>query len=224
MVARRLDVLNALVQTGFLPLFYHASNESAKGVAMACHAGGARCVEFTNRGVGAISVFSIMSEHCARLAPGLFLGAGSICDAGTAAQYINAGASFIVGPCFDAGVAQTCNQRKVAYIPGCATATEIHQAHAHGVEICKLFPAASIGGPEFVKAILAPMPWASLLPTGGIEPTRESMAPWFKAGIVCAGLGSALISASLMESHAHGELTSKVAKTATLVNELRGKK
>ena len=118
---------------------------------------------------------------------------GSIVDAPTAALYIGAGANFVVGPVLDEETAYLCNARKIPYCPGCGSATEIHRAHRLGVEICKIFPGGEVGGPAFARAVRGPMPFAEIMPTGGVEPTEASLTAWFGAGVACVGMGSALI-------------------------------
>ena len=92
--------------------------------------------------------------------------------------------SFVVGPLLNAEVAKTCNRRKIPYSPGCGSATEISQAEELGCEIVKMFPGGEVGGPGFVKNIKGPCPWTSIMPTGGVDVTEESLKAWFGAGIV----------------------------------------
>jgi 2-dehydro-3-deoxyphosphogluconate aldolase / (4S)-4-hydroxy-2-oxoglutarate aldolase len=188
----RLEVWTAIVDSGLVPLFYHAEVEIARRILRACAQAGVRCVEFTNRGDQAHLVFQDLVRRSGE-ERSLILGAGSVLDPGTAALYIQLGAEFIVGPAFNPEVARICNRRKVAYLPGCATASEISAAEELGAEICKIFPGGQVGGPEFIKAILGPMPWARLMPTGGVEATQESVNAWIKAGAACLGIGSNLV-------------------------------
>ena len=155
----RLQVLNAMVETGMVPVFFDADPERARQVVKAVAAGGCRLLEFTNRGDHAWETFSALERFCRAEAPQMMLGVGSIVDAPTAGLYIDCGAAFVVGPCLNAEVARVCNRRKVAYSPGCGSASEISEAEELGVEIVKVFPGDSVGGPNFVKAILGPCPW-----------------------------------------------------------------
>lgn len=153
--------------------------------------------------------------------PDMMLGVGSICDAPTAAMYIGVGADFVVGPILDEEVAKICNSRKIPYSPGCGSVTEIHKAHMLGVDICKVFPGEQVGGPGFVKAVKGPMPWTDIMPTGGVSPIRESLTAWFNAGIVCAGMGSNLITKELLAAKDYAGITKKVKETITLIQEIR---
>jgi 2-dehydro-3-deoxyphosphogluconate aldolase / (4S)-4-hydroxy-2-oxoglutarate aldolase len=218
----RLTVLNKMIEIGLVPIYYPGDSQTAKQIALACAKGGGRVVEFTNRGDMAVEVFKELSQHLAATDPGVILGAGSIQDAPTAALYISLGANFIVGPNLNPDVARLCNRRKVPYSPGCATATEIAQAEELGVEIVKLFPAESAGGPGFVKAMLGPSPWTRIMPTGGVEPTEESLAAWFKAGVACVGMGSNLITAELVKAGDFDVIAKKVAAVLALIRKVRG--
>lgn len=146
---------------------------------------------------------------------------GSIIDAPTAALYIAHGAKFVVGPLLNADVARLCNRHMIPYSPGCGTPTEIGQAHELGCEIVKLFPGGAAGGPDFVKNILGPMPWAKIMPTGGVEPTEASLRPWFEAGIVACGIGSKLLPKALLEQGDWTGLEQRVRATVLLVAAIR---
>jgi 2-dehydro-3-deoxyphosphogluconate aldolase/(4S)-4-hydroxy-2-oxoglutarate aldolase len=152
------------------------------------------------------------------------LGVGSIVDAPTAAFYIASSANFVVGPNLNPEVARLCNRRKIAYSPGCGSASEIAQAEELGVEIVKIFPGDCVGGPGFVKAILGPCPWTRIMPTGGVETTKESITAWFKAGITAAGIGSNLIKKEWVAAENYAAITAKTAEVLAWIREARGGK
>ena len=217
----RLEVLNRIVEVGLVPVFYHGDIEVTSQVATACAAGGVTVFEFTNRGDHAIDTFQELERHVAQDAPGLILGAGSIADEATAALFVAHGANFIVGPSFNAHVARFCNRRKIAYLPGCATATEIATAEEAGVEIVKLFPCELVGGPEFVKALLGPCPWTRIMPTGIRNVTKSGLAEWFKAGIVAAGIGRELLKKEFLEHRDYDAITRRAAEIRQWIKEAR---
>ena len=218
---KRLEVLNAMVQTGVVPVFYHGDAETAVSIVRACADGGARVVEFTNRGDRAFMVFAELAKRFAEERPEVILGAGSIVDAPTAALYLSSGANFLVGPVLNAEIARLCNRRKVAYSPGCGTPSEISAAEELGVEIVKIFPGKEVGGPAFVKNLLGPCPWTSLMPTGGVEATRESLEAWFAAGIACVGMGSNLITKEAVAARDFAGITRKVAQVIAWIRQIR---
>jgi 2-dehydro-3-deoxyphosphogluconate aldolase/(4S)-4-hydroxy-2-oxoglutarate aldolase len=219
----RLKVLTTMLETGIVPLFYHDDPAVAEKVIRACLEGGARCVEFTNRGDGAALVFGELIRRF-REDTDLILGAGTIMDASTAALYIQLGANFIVGPTLNPEVARLCNRRKVSYTPGCATASEISNAEELGVEICKIFPAGDLGGPDFVKAVRGPMPWVRLMPTGGVTPEKENVTAWIHSGVACIGLGSKVISSQVVEKGDYAAITESVRQVRTWIQEARAGK
>jgi 2-dehydro-3-deoxyphosphogluconate aldolase/(4S)-4-hydroxy-2-oxoglutarate aldolase len=150
MLHDRLSVLTALESQGVVPVFYHADPEVCAEVIRACARGGAKAVEFTNRGDFAWETFTALSKQFAQTDPDIIMGVGSILDAPTAALYLASGARFVISPCLVPEVAQVCNRRQVAYSPGCGSVRDISEAQSLGCEIVKLFPGASVGGPDFV--------------------------------------------------------------------------
>ena len=188
----RIEVAQKMKETGLVPLFYHSDIEISKEIVKACYDGGARLLEFTTRGDFAFEIFSELNKYIIAELPGMILGVGSVTDAAAASFYLQMGANFIVTPVFRKDIAEVCNRRKVLWSPGCGSLTEIATAEEMGCEIVKLFP-GDIYGPEFVKGVKGPQPWTSIMPTGGVEPTEESLTKWFKAGVTCVGIGSKLI-------------------------------
>lgn len=188
----KMQVLDAIVNTGMVPVYYNKDVEVTKQVVKACYEGGIRAFEFTNRGDFAHEVFAELVKFASKECPELVLGVGSIVDAGTASLYLQLGANFIVGPLFNPEIAKVCNRRLVPYTPGCGSVSEIGFAQEAGCDLCKIFPAGNVGGPSFVKNIKAPMPWSMIMATGAVEPTEENLSAWFKAGVTCVGMGSKL--------------------------------
>ncbi len=219
----RIQVALAMEETGLVPLFYHHDEEICKEVISACHAGGARVFEFTNRGDFAHEVFAEVKKWAGENCPGMMIGAGSVPDAPTAAIYMQMGADFIVSPILNPEVARICNRRKVLWIPGCGTLTEISQAEELGAEIVKIFPGNAVGGPSFVKAVKGPCPWTSIMPTGGVDPSEENLEKWFTAGVACVGMGSALITDKIVKEEDWASLTQKVKTTIEIIGNLKPK-
>ena len=217
----RLDVLNHMIDLGVVPVFYNGDLEVASQIVAACSRGGAKVVEFTNRGDFAYQVCGQLVQQFEQADPEVILGVGSVCDAGTAALYINNGANFVVGPVTNPDVAKICNRRKIAYSPGCGSASEISYAEELGVEIVKVFPGTQVGGPAFVKAVLGPNPWTRIMPTGGVDATRESIEAWFRAGVACVGIGSSLITKELVAARDFDAIAEKAAQVLAWIREVR---
>lgn len=222
MARDRLHTLSAMIDQGVIPVFFHPDPAVCIPVIQACADGGAKCIEFTNRGDFAVDVFGEVARHFAKTDPSVILGIGSIVDAPTAALYLAKGANFVVGPMLSPEVARICNRRMIPYSPGCGTVTEIGLAHELGCEIVKMFPGSSVGGPDFVKAVLGPMPWTKIMPTGGVEPDEASLKAWFGAGIVACGMGSGLIAKSLLDAKDYAGLEARVRDTVQLIQRVRG--
>jgi 2-dehydro-3-deoxyphosphogluconate aldolase/(4S)-4-hydroxy-2-oxoglutarate aldolase len=215
---QRLDVYRRILEEALVPVFSHSDAPTVCRVVDAVAAAGVRVFEFTNRHDHAVDVFKALVHHCTHHHPDMVVGAGTISDAPTAALFIAHGANFIVGPSFDEGVARLCNKRRVAYLPGCQTATEIAVAEEMGAEIIKIFPAVASGGPDFLRQILGPSPRSRLMPTSIGEVTPESVAGWFDAGACAIGLGRELMPA---ESVLRGEFEDITRRTSTIRNMVR---
>jgi 2-dehydro-3-deoxyphosphogluconate aldolase/(4S)-4-hydroxy-2-oxoglutarate aldolase len=214
----RLDVLTTLLDSKLVVLFYHPDPETAWQITRACLQGGARLIEFTQRGEQALLTYTQLAQRVAAEAPEAILGAGSIVDAPTAALYLANGAQFVVGPNFNPDIARLCNRRKIAYIPGCATPTEISNAEELGAEVVKVFPGA-VGGPEFIKAVRGPMPWARLMPTGGVQAKQASIREWLAAGACAVGMGSDLVKADEVERGDFEAIRRRVAQVVGWIKE-----
>lgn len=216
------EVVGRMLETGLVPVFYEKDIEVSKKVVRACADGGAKVVEFTNRGDFAYQVFTELAKWCNNNAPEVALGVGSVIDAGTAALYINSGANFVVGPILSPEIAKICNRRKIPYSPGCGSVSEISQAEELGADIVKVFPGEEVGGPAFVKNLLAPCPWAKIMPTGGVDATWESISAWIKAGTACLGMGSKLISKELLAASDFVGIQKKVEECLWWIKKARG--
>jgi len=203
----KLKVIEAMASTGMVPVFYHSDLETSCKVLKACYEGGVRAFEFTNRGDFAQDVFAGLVKYAAKECPEMILGIGSLIDPATAALYLQLGANFVVGPCFNPEISKVCNRRLVPYIPGCGSVTEISNAQESGCDICKIFPAGNVGGPSFVQNVKAPMPWSQLMVTGAVEPTEENLSAWMKAGVTCVGMGSKLFPKEVIKAGNWSEIT-----------------
>ena len=219
----KIEVFQAMMSTGMVPVFYNADIEISKQVIKACYEGGVRAFEFTNRGDFAHETFGALSRWVKAECPEMVLGVGSVVDAPTAALYIQLGANFVVGPMFNAEVAKLCNRRCVPYTPGCGSVTEIGTAQEAGCDLVKIFPAGNVGGPSFVKNVLAPMPWSMIMATGAVEPERDNLTAWFKAGVTVVGMGSKLFPKEVIAAGDWSAIAEKCREALDIIAQVRNK-
>jgi len=218
---KRLDVALKMREIGIIPLYYNPDIEICKEVISACYKGGMTIFEFTNRGDFAHEIFAELVKWAKTEMPDLVLGVGTVVDAGTCSLYIQLGAKFIVSPLLNEEMAKVCNRRKVLWLPGCATASEISKAEELGAEVVKLFPGPTVGGAKFVKAYMGPCPWSNIMPSGGVSPTEENLAEWFGAGAFCVGMGSQLITKDIIKNKDYTQLEEMSRKSLEIARNLR---
>lgn len=216
----RLEVFKTMRDTGFVPLFYNSDPKMVQQVVKACYDGGARLFEFTHRGENAEQVFSELTIFCNKECPDMILGVGSIADAATASNFINMGASFVVTPVLREDIAVVCNRKKIFWSPGCGSLTEIARAEELGCELVKLFP-AEVYGSKFIKAVRGPQPWTNIMPTGGVDTSRENLTGWFEAGATCVGMGSKLIDKQALAQGNFGLISQKVKEVLTIIQDIK---
>lgn len=216
----KLQVLNTAHTQGMVPLFYNGDVKIGMKILKACYDGGSRIMEFTNRGDFAHEVFGELNKYALSKLDGMILGVGSITDAATASLYMQLGSNFIVSASLRDDIAKVCNRRKVPYMPGCGTLTEIGKAEELGCDIVKLFP-GSVYGPAFVKSVKAPQAWTDIMITGGVAPTKENLTGWFDAGAACVGMGSKLVSKDLIAKGDFKSLTKNTKAALALIKKIR---
>jgi 2-dehydro-3-deoxyphosphogluconate aldolase / (4S)-4-hydroxy-2-oxoglutarate aldolase len=213
----RTKIVEAMNKTGMVPVFYHPDEGLAQEVIEAAYRAGVRVFEFTNRGENAFTVFSKLLKATEKL-PGLYLGIGTIMNDADTEKFIYAGARFIVSPILKPSMSVVCQRLNTLWTPGCATLTEIVNAKEAGADVIKIFPGAVLGA-NFVSSVLPVVPGLKLMPTGGVEPTRENLTAWFKAGVHCVGMGSQLLSKDRIADAE--ELERVIAETLALIKEIR---
>lgn len=218
---KRLDVALQMREIGAIPLYYNPDVEICKKVITACYKAGMKIFEFTNRGEFAHEIFAELAKWARTALPDLVLGVGTVVEPGTCSIYIQMGAKFIVSPLLNEEMARVCNRRKVLWIPGCATASEISKAEELGAEVVKLFPGPTVGGAKFIKAYLGPCPWSNIMPSGGVTPAEENLAEWFNAGAFCVGMGSQLITKEILSKGDFDMLEKVCSKTLETVQRIR---
>ncbi len=218
---KRLDVALQMRETGVIPLYYNPDIEICKEVISACYRGGMTIFEFTNRGEFAHEIFGELVKWARTELPDLVMGVGTVVEPGTCSLYMQLGAKFIVSPLMNEEMAPICNRRKVLWVPGCATASEINKAEELGAEVVKLFPGPTVGGAKFLKAYLGPCPWSNIMPSGGVSPTEENLTEWFGAGAFCVGMGSQMITKEIIKNKDYAQLEDLARKSVEIIRKLR---
>ncbi len=215
-------IIDQICNGGLLPLFYHDDSTICKKVVTALYQGGVRCIEFTNRGKNSLINFKQLIEIKAQF-PGLLLGIGTIKTGEQATAFIEAGADFLVSPIFDNEIADIAYMNKIAWIPGCMTPTEVHVAQQAGCKLIKLFP-GNVLGPGYVEAIMPLFSGMRFVVTGGVDITADSLAKWMKSGVVGVGLGSKLITNSILANNDYDQLCTNTASVVKIMNEIKQSK
>ena len=189
----REPVVRTIQDLGIVAVIRMKDAGRLRAVIDAIAEGGVRAIEVTMSVPGAVGLIATLAPA---LPSSILFGAGTVIDAATARAVIDAGARFIVSPVFRRDVIDVCHERDVVVAPGCFSPTEILDAHEHGADIVKVFPATALG-PSYIKDIRAPLPQLRLMPTGGV--TLDNAGDWIRAGAVAVGVGSALLDVKAVE-------------------------
>jgi 2-dehydro-3-deoxyphosphogluconate aldolase / (4S)-4-hydroxy-2-oxoglutarate aldolase len=213
----RAAVVRAVEESGVVAIIRMQDAAKVPLVVRALTAGGVRALEITMTVPGAIDSIRSVS---ATLADDVLIGAGTVCDAATAAEVIDAGAQFVVAPVFDPDTIRACHERDVPIMPGCFTPTEMLSAWRLGADIIKVFPATRLG-PAFLKDVRAPLPQLKLMPTGGVTP--ENAGDWIRAGAVAVAIGSALVDVSAIAANDFGSIEAAARQSIDNVRAARAR-
>jgi len=192
------------------------NSSQASRIVEACAEGGAAAIEITFTVPGAAAVIEELAKRYP--AKQIALGAGTVLDPETARIAILAGAQFVVSPSLNTETARLCNRYQIPYLPGAGTIREIVEAMEAGADIIKLFPGETLG-PSFVKAAKAPLPQASLMPTGGVS--IDNAAEWIHAGSVALGVGGHLTAGA--KTGDFKSITDLARRFIAAIAEARGK-
>jgi len=214
-------VLDAILKQGTLPLFFYKDPEVSLQITRTLYKAGIRVFEYTNRGAAALENFKVLKQALANgEMPGLELGIGTIKSLQEAEAFIAAGADFIVSPIVNPEVSKLAAQHNLLWIPGCMTPTEIYTAQQNEAALIKIFP-ANILGPEFVSSIRDLFAGQLFIPTGGVDLNHDSISTWFKAGVCAVGMGSKLISKSVLENQEYDKLYNDTLKLLEIVQTIK---
>lgn len=212
------EILNRMIEEGLIPVIRVSSSKEAIDVAEAIKEGGATFIEITMSVQGAIDVIKELSE---RYKDEIILGAGTVLDTETGRASLLAGAQFIVSPILNLNLIELGHRYSAVVIPGAGTPTEILTAWNAGADMVKVFPAAQLGGPDYIKAIKAPLPQILLVPTGGVN--LQNAAEFINAGASALGVGSELVDKKALKERKFHIITENTRSFINAIKEARKK-
>lgn len=210
------DTVAALREIGIIPVIRADSPETAVRIVDTLVEAGLGVIEVTMTVPDALGVIASVAGRFGRR---IVLGAGTVTDADTARRVVAAGADFIVTPCLVPEVVATARAASVAVLPGALSPTEVFTAFQAGADLVKVFPAQSVGGPEYIKALKGPFPAIPLVPTGGV--TLQTIGAFLKAGAAAVGVGGELISLSALKTGDYATIAGLAEKFLAAVREAR---
>jgi len=206
-----------MTQSGVVAVIRANSKDQLPGLAEALVAGGVVSIEVTMSTPKAIAgieyLADMMGDKCV-------VGVGTVIDAATCRDAIQAGAQFVVSPTFDPDIVATTKKYGKISIPGSFTPTEILRTWSHGADVVKVFPSTALG-PQYFKDILAPLPQLRLTPTGGVD--LKNVGEWIKAGAVCVGVGSALVTKDALAKNDWASITASAKQFVEAIKAARAK-
>ncbi|MCG9128964.1 bifunctional 4-hydroxy-2-oxoglutarate aldolase/2-dehydro-3-deoxy-phosphogluconate aldolase [Candidatus Poribacteria bacterium] len=211
----KLEQMQRIESSGIVAIIRADRSHELIKVVEAINEGGVDVIEITMTTPGALQVITEVSQH---FGDGILIGVGSVLDAETARLAMLAGAEFVVCPVTKNDVIEICNRYGKVVIPGAFTPTEILYAWETGADYVKVFPSSGVGH-TYIKDIKAPLPQIPLIPTGGIN--VENAKDFIKAGSAALGVGSALVSNSIIESGDFNILTQRAKDLVTAVKSSR---
>ena len=180
-------ILQRIQDAGIVAVVRAEDTDTAIRITDACIEGGVAAIELTFTVPHADKVIEELAKRYT--SDKIILGAGTVLDATTARIAMLSGAEYIVSPALDIDTLKMCNRYRVPMMPGIMSVREALLAMENGADILKVFP-GELFGPKIIKAIKGPIPYAKMMPTGGV--TVDNVGEWIKAGAVAVGAGGAL--------------------------------
>lgn len=187
-MASKQENLERIILTGIVAVVRAKTSEGMIEIARALKKGGVDVVEITMTTPNALEIISRVAQE---LGDEVLTGVGSVTDPETAEKAIAAGAEFVVGPILNFDVIKVCRKHDKVCIPGTFSPTEILSAWNAGADLVKVFP-TSVVGPAYLKAVLGPLPYLKMVPTGGVK--VENAGEFIKAGAAALAVGGNLVS------------------------------
>jgi 2-dehydro-3-deoxyphosphogluconate aldolase/(4S)-4-hydroxy-2-oxoglutarate aldolase len=201
MTLSKEQIIQQLLEPGVIAIVRIQNATHVLPLAEALLAGGVNAVEITMTTPNALKIIREMRE---KFEPRALIGVGTVLDARTCREAIEAGAQYVISPICRTELIEVAHSASKPVMIGAYTPTEAQIAHEAGADFIKIFPADTLG-PKFIKALKAPLPHLRIVPTGGVD--VNTIADFFKAGSAAVGVGSSLVSPKLLEEQNWAELT-----------------
>lgn len=217
MARTKEQILTQMSDAGVVAVIRAKSADQLSGITEALLAGGVPSIEVTMSTPKAIAGIEKLADQFGDKA---IIGVGTVIDAATARDAIAAGAQFVVSPVTDPEIIATTIRYGKIMIPGAFTPSEILRAWTLGGDVIKVFP-STVLGPGYFKDLLAPLPQLRLTPTGGVD--ARNAGDWIKAGAVCVGAGSALVSKDALTNNDWASITANARAFSEAVKAARAK-
>lgn len=209
------EIIERLVDPGVIAVVRALRRDQVLPLSQALVAGGVTAIEIT---MSTPEAFAAIREAREALGHRALIGVGTILKAYDCQQALDAGAQFVVTPiCRTEFVALAHHANKPVMI-GAYTPTEAQLAHEAGADFVKIFPADGLG-PNYVKALRAPLPHLRIVPTGGVD--LKTIGDFFKAGCAAVGAGSSLLSKEILQNNDWPQLTRRAAEFAAAAKQGR---
>ena len=211
------EVFNRMVSEGLIPVIRVASAAEAIDVADAIKEGGVTVIEITMSVPGALDTIKELTK---KYKDDIIMGAGTILDPETGRAALLAGAQFLVTPTLNLELIQLAHRYSAVIVPGAMTPTEILTAWNAGADMVKVFPAAQLGGPEYIKALRGPLPQILYVPTGGVN--LQNAGAFIKAGATALGAGGELVDKKAVKEKKFNVITENTRAFLKVIKEARG--
>ncbi len=210
------QLLASILGIGIVPIVRADSAEQALQAAKAIYRGGIRALEVTMTVPGAIRVLEKVADE---FGDRITLGAGTVLDPETARSCMLAGARFFVSPSISVPTIEMCNRYSMVTMPGALTPTEVVTAWEAGADLVKIFPAGNAGGPSYIRALKAPLPHISMVPTGGVS--LANAAEFFEAGASAIAVGGDIVGKKELDSGDYDGIEAKARRFREVVTAAR---
>ena len=216
-MSSKSQIIEQLLNPGIIAVVRAKRTAQVVPLAEALVAGGVIAVEITMTTPNAITA---IREASAKLGDHALIGVGTVLDEATCRAAIEAGAQFIVSPIGRHELVAIAHQAGKPIMLGAYTPTEAQLAHEAGSDFIKIFPADTLG-PNYVKALRAPLPHLKIVPTGGVD--LKTIGEFFKAGCVAVGAGSSLVSRAVLDRDDWAAVTRTAKDFVRAAQMARGK-